>query len=211
MEKPVPPVYGKINYIDFLSKDPLLAAVLAGQELRTINKTDNVTFYLYSTIIQQQLSGRVGEVILKRFMDMFGGRAPTSAEVVATLVENFRAIGISVAKAGYIKNIAQFDLDNGLDMKKLSLMTDEEVITYITAIKGIGKWTAHLFLMAALGREDVFPADDLILQKAVETIYGLDRKDKKAFMEKMLAVSSGWSPYSTFVSMHLWRWYGGKK
>jgi DNA-3-methyladenine glycosylase II len=196
MEKPVPPVYGKINYIDFLSKDPLLAAVLAGQELRTINKTDNVTLYLYSTIIQQQLSGRVGEVILKRFMDMFGGRAPTSAEVVATLVENFRAIGISVAKAGYIKNIAQFD---------------EEVITYITAIKGIGKWTAHLFLMAALGREDVFPADDLILQKAVETIYGLDRKDKKAFMEKMLAVSSGWSPYSTFVSMHLWRWYGGKK
>jgi 3-methyladenine DNA glycosylase/8-oxoguanine DNA glycosylase len=151
MEKPVPPVYGKINYIDFLSKDPLLAAVLAGQELRTINKTDNVTLYLYSTIIQQQLSGRVGEVILKRFMDMFGGRAPTSAEVVATLVENFRAIGISVAKAGYIKNIAQFDLDNGLDMKKLSLMTDEEVITYITAIKGIGKWTAHLFLWRRWG------------------------------------------------------------
>jgi len=198
------------NYIEHLSKDPLFKAVLAGQEPRAINKTDNVTLYLYSTIIQQQLSGRVGEVILKRFMDLFGGHAPTSAEVVATPVEKFRALGISIPKAGYIKNIAQFDLDNGLDMEKLSQMSDEEVITYITSIKGIGKWTAHLFLMAALGREDVFPADDLILQKAVEAIYGLDRKDKKAFMEKMNAISAQWSPYRTYASMHLWRWDGGK-
>jgi DNA-3-methyladenine glycosylase II len=199
------------NYIELLSKDPVLKTVLDGQPLRTINLTDNVTLYLYSTIIQQQLSNRVGEVLIKRFLDLFGGRAPTSEEVAATPVEKLRGIGISVAKAGYIKNIAQFDIDKGLDLDKLSQMTDDEVIAYITTIKGIGKWTAHLFLMAALGREDVFPADDLILQKAVESLYGLDRKDKKAFMEKLHAISAGWSPYRTYASMHLWRWDGGGK
>lgn len=199
------------NYFEILSADPVLKDVLAGQLPRTIHKTDNVTLYLYSTIIQQQLSNRVGEVILKRFLDLFGGKTPTSEEIVAMPIEKLRAIGISIAKAGYIKNIAQFDIDNGLDLEKLSLMTDDEVIAYITAIKGIGKWTAHLFLMAALGREDVFPSDDLILQKAVEALYGLDRKDKKAFMDKMHAISAQWSPYRTYASMHLWRWDGGKK
>lgn len=90
-------------------------------------------------------------------------------------------------------------------------MSDDEVVEYITAIKGIGKWTAHLFLMAALGREDVFPVDYLILQKHVESLYGLDRKDKKVFMERLHAISAQWSPYRTYASMHLWRWDGGKK
>jgi DNA-3-methyladenine glycosylase II len=196
------------NYFEILSADPVLKDVLAGQSPHTIYKTDNVTLYLYSTIIQQQLSNRVGAVILKRFLDLFGGRAPTSEEVVAMPIENLRAIGISVAKAGYIKNIAQFDIANGLDLEKLGQMTDDEVVGYITAIKGIGKWTAHLFLMAALGREDVFPVDDLILQKHIEALYGLDRKDKKVFMEKLHAISAQWSPYRTYASMHLWRWDG---
>lgn len=199
------------NYFEILSADPVLKEVLARQSPRSINKTDNVTLYLYSTIIQQQLSNRVGAVILKRFLDLFGGKAPTSEEVVAMPIENLRAIGISVAKAGYIKNIARFDIDNGLDLEKLSQMTDDEVIGYITTIKGIGKWTAHLFLMAALGREDVFPSDDLILQKAVEALYGLDRKDKKAFMAQLHDISAQWSPYRTYASMHLWRWDGGEK
>jgi DNA-3-methyladenine glycosylase II len=201
----------KSSYIEHLSKDPVLKQVLDGQPARSITITDNVTLYLYSTIIMQQLSNRVGEVLLQRFLDLFGNRAPTSEEVLAMPVEKIRAIGISVAKANYIKNIAQFDIDNGLDLDKLSKMSDDEVVEYITAIKGIGKWTAHLFLMAALGREDVFASDDLILQKHVETLYGLDRKDKKAFMQQMDAISSKWSPYRTYASMHLWRWEGGKK
>jgi DNA-3-methyladenine glycosylase II len=158
----------------------------------------------------QQLSNRVGEVLLQRFLDLFGGRAPSSDEVLAMPVEKIRAIGVSVAKANYIKNIAQFDMDKGLDLDKLGTMGDDEVVEYITAIKGIGKWTAHLFLMAALGREDVFAADDLILQKHIETLYGLDRKDKKAFMQKLHEISAKWSPYRTYASMHLWRWDGNK-
>jgi DNA-3-methyladenine glycosylase II len=201
----------KASYIRHLSKDPVLKQVLDGQPERVINITDNVTLYLYSTIIMQQLSNRVGEVLLQRFLNLFGGKAPSSEEVLAMPVEKIRAIGISVAKANYIKNIAQFDIDNGLDLQKLSTMSDDEVVEYITAIKGIGKWTAHLFLMAALGREDVFAFDDLILQKHVESLYGLNRKDKKTFMEKMYAISAKWSPYRTYASMHLWRWDGVKK
>jgi DNA-3-methyladenine glycosylase II len=102
--------------------------------------------------------------------------------------------------------VAQFDLEQGLDIDKLDAMTDEEVTTYITGIKGIGKWTAHVFLISALGREDVFPADDLILQKAVAGVYGLDRTDKKKFMADMLTISEKWRPFRTYASLHLWRW-----
>jgi DNA-3-methyladenine glycosylase II len=202
---------GQNNYIKHLSNDILLKAVLEGQEPRTINKVTNPVFFLYSSVIMQQLSTKVGNVLLKRFLDLFDGREPAATEVLAMPVEKLRAIGISVAKANYIKNIAQFDLDNGLDPEKLNAMTDDEVTAYITSIKGIGKWTAHIFLISALGREDVFPADDLILQKAVELLYGLDRKDKKAFMEKMHAIAAQWSPYRSYASMHLWRWDGVKR
>ena len=107
--------------------------------------------------------------------------------------------------------MAQFDLEQGLDIDKLDAMTDEEVTTYITGIKGIGKWTAHVFLISALGREDVFPADDLILQKAVAGVYGLDRTDKKKFMADMLAISEKWRPFRTYASLHLWRWKEDEK
>jgi DNA-3-methyladenine glycosylase II len=122
-----------------------------------------------------------------------------------------RAIGLSGSKASYIKNVARFDLELGLDIEKLDLMTDDEVTAYITGIKGIGKWTAHLFLMAGLGREDVFPADDLILQKAVAGIYGLDRANKKQFLSQMQNISQKWSPYRSYASLHLWRWRPGDK
>src|ERR1700761_1017587 len=174
------------DYLEHLSHDPKLKKLLTGAETREIHRRADLTFFLYSTITQQQLSTRVGEVLVERFLNIYGGQKPTSQQVVDTPLETLRAIGLSNAKASYIKNIAQFDIDHGLTIEKLDAMTDDEVTTYITSIKGIGKWTAHVFLIAALGREDVFPADDLILQKAVAGVYGLDRTDKKKFMADML-------------------------
>jgi DNA-3-methyladenine glycosylase II len=194
------------NYIEHLSKDPELKKLLAGAETRLLQRRTDFTFFLYSTIVQQQLSTRVGEVFLQRFLNIYNGNKPTSEEVVNTPLETLQAIGLSKSKALYIKNVAQFDLDNGLNIDKLDAMTDDEVTAYITSIKGIGKWTAHLFLIAALAREDVFPVDDLILQKAVAGIYRLDRSDKKKFMADMLRISENWRPFRTYASLHLWRW-----
>jgi len=199
------------NYLEHLSHDPKLKKLLTGAEKRVLNSRTDLTFFLYSTITQQQLSTRVGEVLVERFLNIYGGHKPTSRQVVETPLETLRLIGLSNAKASYIKNIAQFDIDNGLNIEKLDTMTDEEVTTYITSIKGIGKWTAHVFLISALGREDVFPADDLILQKAVAGVYGLDRTDKKKFMADMLTIAEKWRPFRTYASLHLWRWKNDEK
>src|ERR1700744_667145 len=194
------------DYLEHLSHDPKLKKLLTGAEKRVLNRRTDLTFFLYSTITQQQLSTRVGEVLVERFLNIYGGQKPTSRQVVETPLETLRSIGLSNAKASYIKNIAQFDIDNGLNVEKLDTMTDEEVTTYITGIKGIGKWTAHVFLISALGREDVFPTDDLILQKAVAGVYGLDRNDKKKFMADMQTIAEKWRPFRTYASLHLWRW-----
>jgi len=203
--------FSKPNYLEHLSHDPKLKKLLTGAEARVLQRRTDLTFFLYSTIVQQQLSTRVGEVFLERFLNIYHGNKPTSREVIETPMETLLSIGLSRSKASYIKNVAQFDIEQGLNIDKLDAMTDEEVTTYITGIKGIGKWTAHVFLISALGREDVFPADDLILQKAVAGVYGLDRTDKKKFMADMLTISEKWRPYRTYASLHLWRWKEDEK
>lgn len=194
-----------LPYIAHLSKDPVLAKILKEAKPFTIHKRENLTLYLYSTIINQQLSTRVGEVILGRFLELFDGSEPTSGQVAGVGFDRLKSIGLSRQKATYIQNVAKFDLEYGIDFKKLSKMSDEEAIAYISSIKGIGKWTAELFLMFALGRQDVFPGDDLILQKKVAELYGLDRSDKKKFTAEMYALSENWKPFRTFASLLLWR------
>src|ERR1700679_170902 len=101
------------KYIEHLSKDPMLAALLSGAEPRELNRRADLTFFLYSTIVKQQLSTRVGDVLLQRFLNLYQGNKPASAEVAATPLETLRAIGLSGSKASYIKNVARFDLELG--------------------------------------------------------------------------------------------------
>jgi len=88
---------------------------------------------------------------------------------------------------------------------KLNKMNNEEVITYLTPIKGVGRWTVEMLLMFALGREDVFAADDLGIQNAMIGLYNLDRADKKKFRQQLLRISEKWSPYRTYACLHLWQ------
>jgi DNA-3-methyladenine glycosylase II len=93
-----------------------------------------------------------------------------------------------------------------MDAKKLSKMNNEEVIAYLTPIKGVGRWTVEMLLMFALGREDVFAVDDLGIQNAMIKLYKLDNSDKKQLKDDMLRLSKKWSPYRTYACVHLWRW-----
>ncbi len=171
-----------------------------------LKKRKNICVYLCASIMSQQLSTKVADVIYNRFLLLFDGKEPTPRQIVDTPFETLRAIGLSNAKVGYVKNVAQFEIDFGMDPKKLHNMDNEEVILYLTQIKGVGRWTVEMLLMFALGREDVFAIDDLGIQNAMIKLYKLNREDKKKFREDLLRISQKWSPYRTYACKHLWNW-----
>ena len=156
--------------------------------------------------MSQQLSTKVATVIHNRFLALYGEKEPTPQQILDTPSETLRGIGLSNAKVGYVKNVARFEIEMGMDHKKLNKMENEEVIIYLTQIKGVGRWTVEMLLMFALGREDVFAIDDLGIQNAMIKLYKLDREDKKKFREDLLRISEKWSPYRTYACKHLWGW-----
>lgn len=195
-----------MEYIAHLSKDKKLKKLLDVAEPHQLKKRKNICNYLCASIMSQQLSTKVADVIYKRFIALYGGKEPLPQQILDTPFEQLRGIGLSNAKVNYVKNVAQFELDKGMDAKKLAKMSNEEVIAYLTEIKGVGRWTVEMLLMFALGREDVFAVDDLGIQNAMIRLYKLDNSDKKQLREQMLKHSAKWSPYRTYACVHLWRW-----
>jgi DNA-3-methyladenine glycosylase II len=191
------------HYISHLSKDRKLAKLLAQQEVFKLCKRRQIYLHLCGSIMSQQLSTRVAEVIHKRFLKLYSGK-PTPQKILDTPFDTLRAIGLSNAKTKYIRNVAQFTLEKGMDPKLLHKMNDEELIAHFTQIKGVGRWTAEMLLMFTLGREDVFSVDDLGIQNAMIGIYKLDKTDRKKLREEMLRISAKWSPYRTYACLHLW-------
>ena len=195
-----------MEYVAHLSKDKKLKKLLESAEPHQLKKRKNICTYLCASIMSQQLSTKVADVIYKRFIALYGGKEPLPQQILDTPFEQLRGIGLSNAKVNYVKNVAQFEMEKGMDAKKLQKMDNEEVIAYLTEIKGVGRWTVEMLLMFALGREDVFAVDDLGIQNAMIKLYKLDNSDKKQLREKMLKVSEKWSPYRTYACVHLWRW-----
>ncbi|MEP7258957.1 MAG: DNA-3-methyladenine glycosylase 2 family protein [Flavitalea sp.] len=193
-------------YITHLSGDKKLRKLLAAHEEMALKKRKNIPLRLCASIMSQQLSTKVAAVIFKRFLELYGKTEPTPQQIVDTPTEQLRAIGLSNAKTLYVKNVAQFAIDKGMDAKMLSKLGNEEVIEYLLPIKGVGRWTIEMLLMLTLGREDVFAPDDFGIQSAMIGIYKLDTSDKKALREKMMKISSKWSPYRTYACLHLWKW-----
>lgn len=194
------------HYTLHLSKDKKLKKLIDLHGPFTLVKRKNVCTYLCASIMSQQLSTKVARVIHQRFIDLYQGKDPTPEQIIATAPETLRSIGLSNAKTNYVQNVARFALEQGMDHRKLHKMENEEVIEYLTQIKGVGRWTVEMLLMFALSREDVFAIDDLGIQNAMIGLYKLDRADKKQFKEELLRISKKWSPYRTYACMYLWRW-----
>jgi DNA-3-methyladenine glycosylase II len=193
-------------YIAHLSSDKKLKKLIAEQGEKKLRKKKNIPLRLCASIMSQQLSVKVAEVIYRRFLELYGKKEPTPEQIVDTPHETLRGIGLSNAKVNYVKNVAQFAIDHGMDDKKLAKMSNEEIIEYLVPIKGVGRWTVEMLLMFALGREDVFAPDDLGVQNGMIGLYKLDRTDKKKFLEDMKRISAKWSPYRTYACLHLWDW-----
>lgn len=195
-----------MNYQDHLSKDKKLKKLIEQHGIFSLSKRKNICNYLCASIMSQQLSTKVADVIYQRFLDLYGGREPSAQQVLDTSPVTLRGIGLSNAKTQYVQNVARFELEHGMESRKLHKMSDEEIIVYLTQIKGVGRWTVEMLLMFALGREDVFAVDDLGIQNAMIALYGLKKDDKKKLKEDMLRISKKWSPYRSYACMYLWRW-----
>ena len=192
-------------YLQHLHTDKKFSKMLGDAAPLTLKKRKNICLYLCASIMSQQLSTKVADVIYKRFLELFGGKEPTPQQILGVPFDTLRGIGLSNAKANYVRNVAEYAIAHGMDDKKLYKMSNEEVMDFLLPIKGVGRWTVEMLLMFALGREDVFAVDDLGIQQAMTAIYKLDPTDKKAMKEKMLKISAKWSPYRTYACRHLWQ------
>jgi len=164
------------------------------------NKSERLMEELVEAIINQQLSGKAADTIYKRFLALFKkSEFPSPEQIFRIDVEKLRGAGMSYSKAAYIKNIAKAFKDNELNIKKIKKMTDEEVITELTKIKGVGKWTAEMILIFTLNREDVFSLGDAGLKRAIKNLYGIT--DEK----KILKLSETWKPNRSFACWYLWQ------
>lgn len=193
-----------MSYTEHLGKDKRLKKLITEHGSFKLKKEKKVYLHLCGSIMSQQLSTKVADVIWKRFLKLYEEGEPTPEQIIQTPFETLRGIGLSNAKANYIQNVARFAIEQGMEWAQLEIMNDEEVIEHLIKIKGVGRWTIEMLLMFALGRKDVFAVDDLGIQNAMIKLYKLDRDDKKKFREDMLRISKKWSPYRTYACMHLW-------
>lgn len=154
------------------------------------------------SIASQQLSTKAAATIFGRFCDLFPDRKPTPDHVMTLTDEEIRAAGFSRPKISFIRDLAARVLDQRLDLHHLKTLADDEVIEALVAVKGIGRWTAEIFLMFRLGRIDILPADDLGLMTAVQRLYGLrTRPDAK----RLRKIGEAWKPYRSIASWYLWQ------
>ena len=183
--------------------DPELIPLLDAFTIQDLKPETNYFKSLTRSIVYQQLSGKVAKTIFDRFISLYKDKSyPTPINVINIDHEKLRSVGLSNSKAQYIKNIAHEFLDNPDTYESLEKMDDQDIIDTLITIKGVGLWTAQMFLMFTLNRPDVFPVTDLGVQKGFQHYYKLSDIPVPA---QMLKKSEKWAPYRTVVSLYFWR------
>jgi DNA-3-methyladenine glycosylase II len=167
-------------------------------------KTHNDPFEsLIKSIISQQLSGKAANAIFNRFKTYYNNTNPTPNLIISTPNETFRTqIGLSLQKIGFIKDLSTRISDERLNLRFLSELPDEKIIDELVKVKGIGRWTAEMFLIFCLGREDVMPVRDLGIRKAMKKLYDLPQLPEPSYI---LEISEPWRPYRSIASWYLWK------
>ena len=162
---------------------------------------------LTRSIVYQQLSSKAAGTIYGRLTAVLGRRQPNPRSILGTDLEALRAAGLSRQKAAYIVDLAEKVDSGALSLRRLRFLEDEEVIEELTQVKGIGRWTVHMFLMFHLGRLDVLPVGDLGIRSGFCEVYGLGELPDVATME---AIATPWAPYRSIASWYLWRSQDGE-
>jgi DNA-3-methyladenine glycosylase II len=191
--------------IKHLSKDKKLAPLVNSIDFPAAKINENLYASLIEAIISQQLSVAAARTIHNRFLALYKNKLPKSKELLFATNEQLRVAGVSNQKAGYLKNIAQFDIDYTLNYHDLKNLDDEALITYLTQIKGVGRWTVEMILMFNLNRLNVLPVDDLGIQNVMKKLYNIEATGRELKSE-MIKKSVIWSPYRSVACKYLWQW-----
>jgi DNA-3-methyladenine glycosylase II len=189
---------------DHLSKnDPVLAPIIKRAGLPTFKPHKNYYWELVDSIISQQLSVKAAASIENRFQELFDSETPEPAAILEKTEDELRAVGLSRPKIKYIKDLAQHVLDGRLKFDKLDTQTNQEIIAELTAVKGIGEWTAHMFLIFAMGRLDILPVGDLGIKNGIRALYGFDDAPTPEQMQEV-GTANNWHPYESAAAWYIW-------
>jgi DNA-3-methyladenine glycosylase II len=187
--------------------DPVMAGLIARIGPMSIEKRrrgrpkSDAYGALLRAVVGQQLSTRAAATIFERVMALFDGKVPKAEQLVDADPDALRAAGLSRRKVEYVKDLAAHVISGELEVDRLDDLTDEKVIEEITAVRGLGVWTAHMFLIFHLGREDVLPVGDLGIRNAVKAEYGLEAVPKPEELER---IAEPWRPHRTLACLYLW-------
>lgn len=184
--------------------DPILRPVIERVGLCTIQPHEDYYQALVDAIISQQLSVQAARAIEQRFRDLFGGHFPAADEILTTNIETLRGLGFSRAKAAYVLDLAQHVVDGRLRFDHLDALSNDEVISELTPVKGIGVWTAHMFLMFCMGRTDVLPVGDLGIRNGIRKLYGFEDAPTPEQITEV-AIKNNWHPYESIASWYVWQ------
>jgi DNA-3-methyladenine glycosylase II len=188
--------------LQHLKKDPVMAEIIRRTGPFAIDYREPVFETLVRSIVYQQLSGRVASVIFGRLQEALGGGPMTPEGIMKLRPERMRRLGLSGQKTRYIRELAKHTKKGSVTFEGLGEMDDPAVIEHLTQVKGIGVWTAHMFLIFALRRPDVLPVGDLGVRMAMQRAWNLSELPKPEQMEE---IAAGWRPWASVASWYLWR------
>ena len=184
-----------------LNKDKKLKKIISSVGECNIRTISNPFEALVEAIITQQISDSAGKSISLKFKNLFGKKYPTPSDVVKLSIDQIKSVGLSRMKAEYIFDISQMIVNKKLDFKIFKKMSNEDVISELTKIRGIGRWTAEMYLIFALGRMDIFPLGDLGLINGIKKLYELENPST----DEILEITNSWIPYRTIGTWYIWR------
>jgi DNA-3-methyladenine glycosylase II len=190
-----------------LSRDPRMRKIIAKVGICTLAPRRDYFIVLCKSIFTQQISTRIATILFGRFRELFPRRRPTPAKVVEVLKHDHHAkhCGLSKQKRAYLIDLAQHFVDGRIPTKRLARMSDDEIIEALTCVKGVGRWTAEMFLIFVLNRPDVWPVDDLGLREGVRVVFGMkDRPTAKELRE----IGEQFKPHRTLATWYFWRYLG---
>lgn len=190
--------------LQLAKRDVILAPIIAKYGLCTIQPHKNYYQELVDSIISQQLSVKAAAAIENRFCELFGGVFPVPEQILTKNLDELRAIGFSYAKGRYVQDLAQHIIDGRVRFDDLDSLSNDEIIAKLTAVKGIGEWTAHMFLMFCMGRSDVLPVGDLGIKNGIKKLYNLDHQPTAQEITT-IAKQNNWNPYESIASWYVWQ------
>lgn len=185
----------------FKLHDPILYHILLHVEKPVLTKSQDYFLSLCREIISQQLSGKAAKSIFTRFLKLFPKQKPNAQKILKVTDQTLRDVGMSWAKVKYLKDLSQKVVDKKLLLSKLDTLENNQVVEALTLVKGIGPWTAEMFLIFSLAREDVFSFGDLGLKKAIMKLYKIEKPTQNQ-LEKIV---NRWKPYRSYAALILWK------